>query len=191
MSNSFAYLDDEALKRLLAQYQKNLAILEEKKSNFDRGHLPTHITHEIDDVIEKIKAIEEKLYGANSAPSPTSAGRSIAQPGQKVPTPGRRRGIPGPLLKSLQETLELCNEFHNAESLRALFADSRLVPFRKSLPDAPTTKNRVDLTISQYADVWTRDGENVLAIMLDVLYQNYPEEDERHDRVKDLRDSLG
>ncbi|HYF63203.1 MAG TPA: hypothetical protein VD886_10350 [Herpetosiphonaceae bacterium] len=184
MASSFDYLDDEALRRLLDQYKKSLAILEEKRASFDKGLLPTHISHEINDVTEKITAINEKLHGAPSVPASTPS----VPP---VPQTARRRGIPGPLRKSLQDTLERCYEFRNADSLSALFDDSRLVAFRSFLPNVSTTKDRVDLTISQYADVWTRDGENVLAILLDVLYQNYPEVDDRHDRVKELRDQLG
>src|SRR5690242_3025549 len=61
-------------------------------------------------------------------------------------------GIPAHLLKSLRAALAECDQFETNRSLRNLFADTRLTPWRNSLPETNGRSERVDSSISYLHD---------------------------------------
>ena len=99
-------------------------------------------------------------------------------------------GIPTQLLSSLRAALAECDQFQNHRSLRNLFAETRLSPWRNSLPEADGLSARVDGVISYLYDKKHRDGSNALVSLLLVLADTMDEEDSRRDELKRLAGQL-
>jgi TIR domain-containing protein/bDLD-like protein len=100
-------------------------------------------------------------------------------------------GIPSHLMISLREALADCEPFETNRSLRNLFADTRLSPWRNSLPQADTLTERVDGVISYLHDKKHRDGSNALISLLLVLAERMEVEDDRRDQLVKLAKKLG
>src|SRR5262245_21174776 len=100
-------------------------------------------------------------------------------------------GIPSHLLTSLRNTLADCDPFETNRSLRNLFADVRLVPWRNSVPQANGISERVDNVVSYLHDKKHRDGSNALVSLLLVLAEATPPGDDRGDQLRSLADQLG
>ena len=100
-------------------------------------------------------------------------------------------GLPSQLLNSLRAILSECDQFDSNRSLRSLFADARLTPWRNSLPDANGVSDRVGKVVSYLYDKKHRDGSNALVSLLIVLAESIPPEDDRHERLANLADQLG
>jgi hypothetical protein len=100
-------------------------------------------------------------------------------------------GIPSHLMNSLRATLIDCEPFETNRSLRSLFADARLSPWRNSLPQADGISERVDSVIYYLHDKKHRDGSNALVSLLLVLAGSMNEGDARRQELKSLADQLG
>jgi hypothetical protein len=98
-------------------------------------------------------------------------------------------GIPSHLLVSLREALADCEPLETNRSLRNLFADARLVPWRNSLPQADALAERVDSLISYLYDKKHGDGSNALVSLLRVMAKAIPD-DGRPARLLNLADQL-
>jgi hypothetical protein len=99
-------------------------------------------------------------------------------------------GIPSHLLIPLRQALADCEPLETNRSLRNLFADARLVPWRNSLPQADTLAERVDSLISYLHDKKHRDGSNALVSLLHVVAETIPD-DGRPERLRSLAAQLG
>ena len=96
-------------------------------------------------------------------------------------------GIAPDLYTQLQETLLRCAPFESDKELKAIFVDSRIVPWASLVPQATSTKERVQMTIARLGDRTSQDGgANSLILLVQVLRDNeHPD-----DRLRDELDSL-
>lgn len=99
-------------------------------------------------------------------------------------------GLPHQLITSLRTALAECDQFESNRSLRSLFADTRLAPWRKSLPEADGISDRVDKVVSYLYDKKHRDGSYALVSLLMVLAETISPDDDRHEGLKNLTDQL-
>ena len=86
-----------------------------------------------------------------------------------VSMPVSRSGLSGDLLQRLSDTLLRCGPFYSARELNAVFTDRRLYPWRYKVPDAHDPKSRVQALIAYLHDQATVDGDNALALFVQVL----------------------
>jgi hypothetical protein len=100
-------------------------------------------------------------------------------------------GIPSHLLIPLRKILTDCEQFETNRSLRSVFADERLTPYRYSLPQTDGIMERVDSTISYLHDKKHRDGSNALVSLLLVLAEGMDEGDGRREILRSLAGQLG
>jgi hypothetical protein len=89
----------------------------------------------------------------------------------------------------MRQTLADCEPFENNRSLRSVFADKRISPWRNNLPQADTLMERVDNVISYLHDKKHRDGSNALVSLLLVLAETIPD-DGRREGLRNLADEL-
>jgi V8-like Glu-specific endopeptidase len=99
-------------------------------------------------------------------------------------------GIPSVLVSSLRQLLLNCNEFHSSRQLYAVFSHDELRPFQTSLPEAQSVAERVDLVIAYLSDQYRSTDENALWLLLKILAEKYDLEDDRHNRLVTLANSI-
>jgi hypothetical protein len=99
-------------------------------------------------------------------------------------------GIPSHLLISLRKGLADCEQFETNRSLRNVFADERLTPWRDSLPQADGIAERVDSAIGYLHDKKHRDGSNALISLLLALAEGMDEGDDRREKLFSLANQL-
>lgn len=99
-------------------------------------------------------------------------------------------GIPKALLIPLRQVLSNCEEFHSQRQLSSVFIAEELSPWKSSLPEAESLKERVNLTISYLANKQNEHGDSILAIFLETLSDEYELEDERHNRLTTIADQI-
>jgi hypothetical protein len=96
-------------------------------------------------------------------------------------------GLPALLLKELRQILLECGPFQSDRALAAVFAaDDRLAPWRYSLPEAYGRSDRVSQFIAAFLSRQNREGQNVLVLFLQALYDQAIEEDACHQRLNDV-----
>lgn len=79
-------------------------------------------------------------------------------------------GLPPHMYRNIQLLLEKCKEFTSDNTLRAVFVDSRLAPWRNMLPQASGVTERVQNSISVLFDRYHSDTQdNALVLLLRVL----------------------
>jgi len=99
-------------------------------------------------------------------------------------------GIPRALLIPLRQILSNCEEFHSQRQLSSVFIVEELSPWKSSLPEAESLKERVNLTISYLSNRQNGHGDSILAIFLKTLSDAYELEDERHNCLATLADQI-
>ena len=100
-------------------------------------------------------------------------------------------GIPSEILHELRRTLLECEEYFGSNaSLRGLFSDEAIAPFRAGLPERDSLMARVDATIAHLANKKRTDGRSALALFLHSLSQKYDSADKRHAALQALVNSL-
>lgn len=77
--------------------------------------------------------------------------------------------ISGQTLSRLREVLLRCGPFRSYSSLSALFIDSRIEPWGAGLPDGGSPAGRVDALINYLSPQSNRQGDNALALFIEVL----------------------
>lgn len=87
-------------------------------------------------------------------------------------------GIPANLMQRLKTTLLRCGPFDDDGSLRAIFADARINQWRNTLPNATSPADRVQRTIDHLSARYNRQGENALVLLLRVLCEYTPVDDQ-------------
>jgi V8-like Glu-specific endopeptidase len=101
-------------------------------------------------------------------------------------------GIPGKLLRSLKTTLAKCEQFETDRTLKAVFVNELLRPWRDQLPQANSVKERVDLVIDRLLNKRRADTQtSVLVLLLDVLRDDYVVDDSLYGELDDLVQELG
>lgn len=95
------------------------------------------------------------------------------------------------LLAALRQTLLRSEEFQSNARLRAVFALGELRPWRDGLPEAASTRERVDLTLAYLDDRRSADGVPVLATLLQELAVRYDQSDALHHELDNLAVQLG
>lgn len=100
----------------------------------------------------------------------TMAQSDVAQvPSSPKSTSQSRSGLTGELLQTLSATLLRCGPFYSARELNAVFADTRLYPWRYNVPEAGNPKARVQALIAYLHDKANVDGDNALGLFVRVL----------------------
>lgn len=90
------------------------------------------------------------------------------------------------LLKKLRRTLLGCATFDTHRALVSVFADSRIAPWKNQISQAEKNSDRVDFFISDFLNIKNRDGQSVLVLFLQALFDRAEEEDEGQQRLNDL-----
>jgi hypothetical protein len=107
---------------------------------------------------------------------------------QQAAAPGagreQRRG-PDPLLAAREALLD-CRAFETNSELNALFFDSRIRPFRNRVHDCSSYTERVDMLVDRLHDQHNLQGENALALFLQVLSERLHPEDACRQRLAEL-----
>ena len=100
-------------------------------------------------------------------------------------------GIPPALYRRLKNTLLECEVFADDQSLVIVFSDTRISPWRQSLPQANNRAQRVEATMNfLYPKTHAAFEKNALVLFLDVLKDQVPEEDALRQALRDLRSEL-
>jgi hypothetical protein len=99
-------------------------------------------------------------------------------------------GIPPNIYGRLQDALSECPAFDNDRSLKAVFVDERISPWRKGLPQAISLKSRVLATIDFLRKRYNDKQENALTLLLCVLADLTDPRDALHRRLVELADEL-
>lgn len=100
-------------------------------------------------------------------------------------------GIPAQLFNRIRQALLDCGPFDTDRQLRAVFADSRLSPWRHNLPQADSLTGRVDALIDFLHTKQRGDTRaNALVLFLQVLSERLDPGDACHHRLKELAAEL-
>jgi hypothetical protein len=100
------------------------------------------------------------------------------------------KGIPKALLIPLRDVLSSCEEFHSNRQLSSVFIAEELSPWKSSLPEADSLRERVNLTVSYLSNKQNESGDCILVILLRILSEAYEPEDERRDRLASIADQI-
>jgi CheY-like chemotaxis protein len=79
------------------------------------------------------------------------------------------QGIPLHLSTRLREILLRCGPFDSAHTLRIVFVDVRIQPWRNHLPEAGTIDERVKATIDFLHNQYSAEKQNALILLLQIL----------------------
>jgi hypothetical protein len=158
---------------LIEEYE---AISKQLDSTLEAGQR-IRLQRQIEDLEQEIAEIDEQLTG-----------RSLSKPMEQSPEPVK--GIPTALSSPLRNTLLQCAEFRDSQSLRAVLAHEMLTPWQHSVPIVNAPQSQVSVLISYLADRYRADGQNALVLFLDVLADNYDENDQLHSDLLDLAKNL-
>jgi hypothetical protein len=95
-------------------------------------------------------------------------------------------GLPAHLLKRLRETLLNCGPFDDHHLLTTVFTDDRIAPWKNQISEAGNKSARVSVFVSDFLNRKNRAGQSVLALFLQVVYEQAEEEDYCHQQLNDL-----
>jgi hypothetical protein len=100
-------------------------------------------------------------------------------------------GIPTLLQQRLRDTLSRCGLFDSAASLRTVFTDARIYPWRDSVPDSTLNRaERVAALIDALHDQANDQGDNALVLFLRVLAEQTVEATACHAELGQLAADL-
>lgn len=99
-------------------------------------------------------------------------------------------GLSSDLISRLRNTLEKCEQFRSSERLRAVFTDERLNDWYSSVPEDNTVAMRVQLVISWLLPKRNKIHGNGLVLLLCILRDSYPPQDQRHEELAELAEAL-
>ena len=96
-------------------------------------------------------------------------------------------GLSGALLSQLRDTLARCGSLESDATLRTLFTDNRLYPWRNRIPDnTPNREVRVNALIDALLEQRTARGESALSVLLYVLAEATDSNDALHHTLTDF-----
>ncbi len=95
-------------------------------------------------------------------------------------------GVPPDLQQRLCAALIASDYCDDAATLRRLFVDERLAPWRDRLPDADSPRGRAEAVIAKLWDQHTTGGDNALALLLYTLSECFDSIDARRQTLADL-----
>lgn len=98
--------------------------------------------------------------------------------------------IPPNINKKLQKTLVECDCFSNDRALRALFIDTRLSPWRNTLPSALSPAERVRVVVDFLYRQYNQNQENALVLLLYVLRDQTNPDDVNYHYFSELANDL-
>jgi hypothetical protein len=90
----------------------------------------------------------------------------------------------------LRTALLECGPFATDNELQAVFIDSRIQPWRHSLPKSDSTANRVQAVINFLYNKYSSSQENALVLFLRVLSEQIDAGDECRQRLIDLAQEI-
>lgn len=73
--------------------------------------------------------------------------------------------------KKVRDALLIAGCMDSNSSLRAMFVDARLAPWKSQVPEANNKGERVAYTISTFVDKFNTNQQNMLAVLLEVIGQ--------------------
>jgi len=94
------------------------------------------------------------------------------------------------LVKKLQGTLLRVGTFHSYVTLRSLFIDERIHQWIDLIPQVTTTRERIQVVISEFSNLSNANYENALVLFLRVLADLIPVEDANHQEILQLADQV-
>jgi len=94
------------------------------------------------------------------------------------------------LVKKLQSTLLRVGTFHSYVTLRSLFIDERIHQWIDLIPQVTTTRERIQVVISEFGNLSNANYENALVLFLRVLADLIPVEDANHQEILQLADQV-
>lgn len=104
-------------------------------------------------------------------------------------------GISSQLIMSLRTVLADCEQFETNRSLRNLFSDERIMPWKNNLPQTDSVMGRVESIIGYLQNKKHKDGTSALMLMLLVLADTINFDDNRHNQLTvlaaDVASALG
>lgn len=99
-------------------------------------------------------------------------------------------GLSPDLSRRLRETLSRCAPFDSDRSLRTVFVDARLTPWRDSVPEADSRAARVGLLIAALLERRDIQGNPALALFVEVLAESAAPGDACHGELTALAAEL-
>lgn len=98
--------------------------------------------------------------------------------------------IPNELMQRLIHTLLQSDSFYSSHELRSMFVDKRIALWRNRLPEANSSRSRVEQVIWYFIDKQNSHGENALVLLLEVLRDRTHPDDALHLELATLADNL-
>lgn len=89
----------------------------------------------------------------------------------------------------LRQVLMRCAALNSDNSLKAIFVDARLHPFRERLSDCESHYDRVNM-VSSLRQYWSTNGDNLLVLVLRVLAEQTPSGDACHNELVKMAELL-
>jgi hypothetical protein len=94
------------------------------------------------------------------------------------------------LLYEVRQVLLKCDIFHNDSEFHSLFIDPRLAPWQNRIPSASTVAARVGGLIDLLHNQSNTDGDNALALFLQVLSERLNPQDALREKLSHLAQAL-
>lgn len=98
--------------------------------------------------------------------------------------------IPDPLYNALCEVLLQCGVFDSDGSLKTVFVVKSIHLWRDDLPQAASSRKRVEATIDYLYDKCNSRGENALVLFVDVLANRFSSDDGLHHELTRISEHL-
>lgn len=96
-------------------------------------------------------------------------------------------GLPGDVLKTLNETLLDCGPFGSNEAVRDVFMQyDDLRPWRNSIPEASDRRGRASRFVANFLDARRSDGRHVLLMFLQAVHEQAIAEADCKNRLNDV-----
>ncbi|MCK5919817.1 MAG: hypothetical protein KAG66_02680 [Methylococcales bacterium] len=94
--------------------------------------------------------------------------------------------LDGKSLRMMRKALMQCDITASNESVRGLFADERIYPWRNQISEANSPSGRADAIISKLHNRRNRAGENALALFFAVAGERFDEQDSCYELIDGL-----
>jgi len=99
-------------------------------------------------------------------------------------------GIPSKVANELRAVLAECDEFSTDTSLRVVFNDPILLPFKSSIREGSDPLDRADKLIDFLGNQYLQTGENLLLFFLRILKDRIPYVEAKHKKLENIISDL-
>jgi len=143
---------------------------------------------ETDDNLSQEEMFPDQPVSVEDSDSPSLSSHPFSSSARILPA--KEAGISSQLLSDLRQVLLDCGPFATLQKLDAVFADSRLSPWRGRLPHANSPVGRVKNSIGFLHKRYNEAGKNALVLFLRVLQDETSQQDKCWQRLGKLADQL-